>query len=370
METTADDLDLLSLTQLRQIAAAQPQPYRVHVQIDAKSEKTTAGGAPFWEIKLADAGDSMVWRVFDNNPLFRDAEQLTRGAFIQIAAQWVDTGKYGIEPKQPQMRLLTEDERVTLLNGDASLAESQAADFTEIGQFVSEVRDPRLHTLCVLFLEKHGERFKRTGAARRNHHARRGGLVEHVAQMMRCAVAIAGVYPQLNRDLMIAGVLFHDCGKLWENVYAESSFTMPYNMTAEMLGHIPLGLEIVNKLWRDVMERSEAATWTQLEPPSDSVRLHLLHLIAAHHGSLEFGSPVLPKTPEAIALHHVDNIDAKLEMFRKAYESGKELAPGIIEKFAPWPVNIVAPLPKVSGGEGGKSFLACKNTDNQRLTES
>ncbi|HRH96462.1 MAG TPA: hypothetical protein PLB55_11035 [Prosthecobacter sp.] len=77
------------------------------------------------------------------------------------------------------------------------------------------------------------------------------------------------------------------------------------------------------------------------------MRLHLLHLIAAHHGTHEFGSPVLPKTPEAIALHHVDNIDAKLEMFRRAYETGKELGPGIIEKFVPWPVNIVAPLPSV-----------------------
>jgi 3'-5' exoribonuclease len=171
--------------------------------------------------------------------------------------------------------------------------------------------------------------------------------VEHVAQMMRCAVALAGLYPQLNRDLMIAGVLFHDCGKLWENVYAESGFTMPYNLTAEMLGHIPLGLELVNKLWRDLLEDPAAAEWTALEPASEIVRLHLLHLIAAHHGSLEFGSPVLPKTPEAVALHHVDNIDAKLEMFRRGYASSKELAPGIFEKFSPWPVNIVAPLPAV-----------------------
>jgi 3'-5' exoribonuclease len=259
----------------------------------------------------------------------------------------MDTGKYGLEPKQPRLRLLSEEERQALLNGDPDLALRQRADYDEIVRFTAEIRDPRLNVLCGMFLEKHGERFKRTAAARRNHHARRGGLVEHVAQMMRCAVAICGVYPALNRDLMIAGVLFHDCGKLWENVHAENSFAQPYNLTAEMLGHIPLGLEVVNKLWRELMERPEAVEWLHVEPTSDSVRLHLLHLIAAHHGSLEFGSPVLPKTPEAVALHHVDNIDAKLEMFRKAYESGKELAPGIIEKFAPWPVNIVAPLPMV-----------------------
>lgn len=343
----ASDLDLITITQLRQIANQTPQPYRLHVQVELRIEKATSSGSPFYEVKLVDAGDSLVWRVFDNNPQFHEVAKLSRNAFIQLAAQWVD-GKYGVEPRQAQLRLLSEAETSTLLLGDPDLATRQQADYADMVAFIESIRDPRLLQLCLTFLERYGERFRRTGAARRNHHARRGGLVEHVAQMMRCAVAIAGVYPQLNRDLMIAGVLFHDCGKLWENVYAESGFTMPYNLTAEMLGHIPLGLELVNKLWRDMMDLPVAAEWTLLEPASETVRLHLLHLIAAHHGTHEFGSPVLPKTPEAVALHHVDNIDAKLEMFRRGYETGKELAPGILEKFVPWPVNIVAPLPAVS----------------------
>lgn len=345
-DTTADDLDLITITQLRQVANQSPHPYRLHVQVESRLEKTTSSGSPFFEVKLVDAGDSLLWRVFDNNPQFHDVAKLARNAFLQLAGQWVD-GKYGLEPRQVQMRVLSEDETSTLLLGDPDLAARQQADYNDITAFIESIRDPRLLRLCLVFLERHGERFRRTGAARKNHHARRGGLVEHVAQMMRCAAAIAGVYPKLNRDLMIAGVLFHDCGKLWENVYAESGFTMPYSLTAEMLGHIPLGLELVNKLWREMMEQA-AAEWTMLEPASESVRLHLLHLIAAHHGTYEFGSPVLPKTPEAIALHHVDNIDAKLEMFRRAYETGKELGPGIIEKFVPWPVNIVAPLPTVN----------------------
>lgn len=343
----ASDLDLITITQLRQIASQSPQPYRLHVQVESRLEKSTSGGSPFFEVKLVDAGDSLVWRVFDNNPQFQEVAKLTRNSFIQLSGLWTDS-KYGLEPRQTQMRPLSEEEASTLLLGDPDLAARQQADYADIEAYVASIRDPRLLKLCSQFLQKLGERFRRSGAARRNHHARRGGLVEHVAQMMRCAVAIAGVYPALNRDLMIAGVLFHDCGKLWENVYAESGFTMPYNLTAEMLGHIPLGLELVNKMWRDMMDTPEAAEWAMLEPASETVRLHLLHLIAAHHGSLEFGSPILPKTPEAIALHHVDNIDAKLEMFRRGYETGKELAPGIIEKFSPWPVNIVAPLPPVN----------------------
>lgn len=345
----ANDLDLITITQLRQVANQSPQPYRLHLQVESRLEKSTSAGSPFFEVKLVDAADSFIWRVFDSSPQFQEVSRLTRNAFLQLAAQWVDS-KYGLEPRQVQMRPLSEEEAATLLLGDPALAARQQADYADITTFTAAIRDPRLQRLCSAFLERHGERFRRTGAARRNHHARRGGLVEHVAQMMRCAAAVAGVYPALNRDLMIAGVLFHDCGKLWENVYAESGFTMPYNLTAEMLGHIPLGLELVNKMWRDMMDTPDAAAWAQLEPASETVRLHLLHLIAAHHGTHEFGSPVLPKTPEAVALHHVDNIDAKLEMFRRGYEAGKELAPGIIEKFQPWPVNVVAPLPAFSGG--------------------
>lgn len=345
----AAELDLLTLTQIRQVAGLAPQPYRVHVQVDQRVEKQTSGGAPFLEIKLADAGDSLVWRVFDSNSLFQEARQLQRGSFIELAAQWVDTGKYGIEPRQPQMRPLSEEEKAELLSGDAEVAKRQRLDHDEILQRVEAIRDPRLKAVCSLFLEKHGERFRRTAAARENHHARRGGLVEHVAQMMRAALQLAQVYPMLNTDLLVAGVLFHDCGKLWENCYPETGFSQPYQLHGEMLGHISLGLELVNKLWRESLDRPEAATWMLLEPASDLVRMHLLHLIASHHGQYEFGSPVLPKTPEAVILHHVDNIDAKMEMLRRGYETSKELAPGIFERFRPWPVNVLAPLATVSG---------------------
>lgn len=343
-DDASHELERLTLTQLRQITGPTPQPYCLHLQVESRIEKHTTQGSLFFEVKLTDAGDSLVWRVFDNNPLFAEVRQLQRGSFIALSAQWVDTGKYGIEPRQPILRALSDEEKSVLLSGDAELAARQHLDYAAIVTNVDSLGDPRLRAVCLLFLEKHGERFRRTAAARENHHARRGGLVEHVAQMMRTAAAIATVYPHLNRDLLIAGVLFHDCGKLWENVYPEASFAMPYQLSGEMLGHISLGLELLNKLWRELLEQPQAAEWTLLEPASDLVRLHLLHLIASHHGELAYGSPVLPKTPEAIALHYVDNLDAKMEMLRRGYETSKELAPGIFERFRPWPVNIVEPL--------------------------
>ncbi len=342
----ADDQDdIIPLADLRVVASATPQPYRVRAQVDSVNERVTSTGSPYFEVRLADATGSLLWRLFDNNPCFHQVRDLPRAAFVEIQAEWIDTGKYGIEPRQPRLRLLSEDEKQTLLQGDPATAARQHADWEDILSKLQSLTDPRLHHLCRLFVERFAERYRRTAAARENHHARRGGLVEHVAQMMRAADALCAVYPGLNRDLIIAGILFHDCGKMWENNYPETGFSQPYNLHGEMLGHIPLGLELVNKLWRDLLDLPEAAGWTALDPAGEHVRLHLLHLIAAHHGQFEYGSPVLPKTPEAIALHHIDNIDAKLEMLSRGYATAKELAPHIHDRFRPWPTRIVSPLP-------------------------
>jgi 3'-5' exoribonuclease len=111
-----------------------------------------------------------------------------------------------------------------------------------------------------------------------------------------------------------------------------------------MLGHIPIGIEVVNTLWREMMESEIASGWLTLDPHSEEVRLHLLHLIASHHGQYEFGSPTLPRTPEAFALHFIDNIDAKMEMLKDAYANSNEIAPNIYEKVFPLPANLVTPL--------------------------
>ena len=349
MPDYAADYDLLSLRQLKQVAGPAPQPYRVQAQVEAVNTRETSQGKPFLEVKLADGTEAFTWRVFDANPLFAEASSLRKESWIELAAHWVDAGKFGMEPRNAALRPLDDDEVAALLAGDEESRDRLLVDYESITSLVDSIGDPRLRGMCVLFLQTHGDRFKRAAAARNFHHARRGGLVEHVAQMMRCAVKIAEAYPALNRDLLIAGVLFHDCGKLWENQYAEQGFTMPYNLHGELVGHIALGLEVVNKLWRQLMDSPEAAAWTTLQPANELVRLHLLHLIGSHHGEMQFGSPVLPKTPEAIVLHHVDNIDAKLEMLRRAYDTSAELGHGIFEKVYPLPQNIVKPLAKVSG---------------------
>lgn len=336
-------MELLTIAQLRRTAAQGRMEARVHAQIDGLNQKETREGKPFWEVVLADAQAKMTLRAWSDSPNYAQCGELKSGGFLEISGEFTHSQNFGIDAKRWNCRALTEPERDALLGGPPEMRERQARDYEFILQSTGAVGDPRLRALCALFLEQYGDRFRRAAAARGNHHARRGGLVEHTAQMMRSAMALAGVYEVLNSDLMVAGVLFHDCGKLWENALPENGFIMPFNETGELLGHISIGIELVNALWRKL----DLAPWAEVKPATEDVRLHLLHLLASHHGELAFGSPVPPKTPEAQALHYIDNLDARMEMFALAYAKSAPLAPRVFERMWPLAGNAVTPLPRV-----------------------
>lgn len=344
-------MESVSIRELKQQASAAPRgvfsAFRFHAQLDRHQEKTTKTGNPYYELTFADAEETLLLRVWNNAPMFATCAQLRAGQFFEISGEFGMGGDArSIDGRNWTARMLDESETAGVLGGTPELRRKQEEDFAFLFETVATLSDPRLRSLCLLFLERFGARLRRTAGARGYHHARRGGLVEHVAQMMRSALQVCFAYPLLNRDLLAAGVLFHDIGKLWENAYQENGFTMPYSEVGELLGHIPLGMEVVNKLWRELAEAPENAAWADLEPASERVRLHLLHLIVSHHGELEFGSPVVPKTPEAQALHYIDNLDAKMEMFERGYQTAPELGRNVFERVRPLPGNLVAPLPK------------------------
>ncbi|MCP5535032.1 MAG: HD domain-containing protein [Akkermansiaceae bacterium] len=333
----------VTISQLRLSTGADPLVASFDAQLERKAERETKTGKPYYEITLVDGTGDMKLKVWENRPQFRALQELPDGTLLRFSGEWTQN-QYGIDSSKWDMRLLNEGEGADFLAGDPETRARQDADWADVELMLNGIADPRLNEVCAEFVRQYGDRFRRSAAARKNHHARRGGLVEHVAQMMRAAQAMCSVYPKLNRDLMVAGVLFHDCGKMWENSYPEAGFTQPFNLHGEMLGHIPLGIETVNKLWRDLLEKPVAKGWGELEPATEEVHLHLLHLIASHHGTHEWGSPTLPRTPEAMALHYIDNMDAKYEMMRMGYESSPELAPGIQERQFPLPASLVTPL--------------------------
>jgi 3'-5' exoribonuclease len=175
--------------------------------------------------------------------------------------------------------------------------------------FLRKLGNPHLRALAECFLMDHEfvEAYCRAPAGVRVHHAYLGGLLEHVVTLLEAADRLASLYPDLDRDLLLMGVFLHDIGKVRELTFER---TFAYSDEGQLLGHIVLGVEMLN-------ERVVRVPDLTGEPFPKELLLRLKHLIVSHHGTLEFGSPRLPMTPEAIALHHLDNFDAKVHIFTR-----------------------------------------------------
>src|SRR5438132_1025351 len=222
-------MQLMTLSEIRRAAQRGPVSARVHVQVESVAPRLTREQQPYCELALADACDRMTLRVWSDHPAYKACSALGSESFIELSGEFHRHSQYGLEARKWTVRPLTDQEKEELLEGPADLRARQGADWEFILQTTRTIVDPRLRALCDAFLKEWGERFRRTAAARNYHHARRGGLIEHTAQMMRVALKVASLYPALNVDLLLAGILFHDCGKLWENSLPESGLTLAYD---------------------------------------------------------------------------------------------------------------------------------------------
>ena len=332
----------LSIAKLKQSAHQQsPVEASLRAQIEKLSLKEASNGKPFYEAVFRDESETMTLRAWTDTAAFECCSIRKQGDFVSIEGAFSYNGSFGLDARGWELNALAQDEIELLLEGSTERRDLLDRAWKQISVAVESIADPRLGQLCKQFIGQYGARFRRAAAARGNHHARRGGLLEHTSRMMESALALCRVYPELNRDLLIAGVLFHDTGKLWETCPPERGFGIETELRGELLGHLSIGIELINALWRELSKK----TWEDLEPSSEDVRLHLLHLVASHHGQLEFGSPILPKTPEAAILHFIDNIDARLEMFSAAYQSVPEGEKSALDWVRPLGVAPVRSLP-------------------------
>lgn len=170
--------------------------------------------------------------------------------------------------------------------------------YNEVMNIVSAVGNTYLHTLLEnIFTDEEFKRsFMKSPAARVWHHSYIGGLAQHVRDMALLASRVADVYSEIDRDLLMTGVLVHDIGKVQE---LEVSNRIDYSDSGRLIGHIVLGAEMLDARMREIDGF-----------PAD-LKLKLKHMVLSHHGSLEHGSPVVPMTVEAILLHYIDNLDAQ-----------------------------------------------------------
>jgi 3'-5' exoribonuclease len=150
----------------------------------------------------------------------------------------------------------------------------------------------------------------------RNHHAYVGGLLEHVVTLLDAAERLLPLYPDVDRDLVLVGVFLHDAGKVRE-LTCKKAFA--YTDEGQLVGHITIGVELVTE------KVAEAAKLTGEPFPQESL-LRIKHMILSHHGQLDFGSPIVPMTPEAIFLAMLDNLDAKVNTFTRDIREDRNAA--------------------------------------------
>lgn len=192
---------------------------------------------------------------------------------------------------------------------DAENSEKLRARLAEI---MGEMKNVHLRRLGQAYLNDDDFMAKLTvaAAAVSNHHAYPGGLLQHSLDLMELARLIGPKYPQLDVELLMFGAFLHDLGKTEE---LSAGGEVSYTDRGQMVGHIVIGVQMLGEKIASLESTGEAF-------PKD-LRLQLEHLIVSHHGQIEFGSPKLPVTLEAVALHHLDNLDAKLASYTSVIEA-------------------------------------------------
>jgi 3'-5' exoribonuclease len=178
--------------------------------------------------------------------------------------------------------------------------------WSRLNAYVASFTEPHLRALLELFLADPAIAgpLREAPAAKALHHAWIGGLLEHIVSLLDLCELTAKHYPEVHRDLLLAGAMLHDIGKLHELRWGTS---FSYSVEGQLLGHITIGAGMID---------SKLAALPDFPP---RLRTLLLHIVLSHHGRLEFGSPKLPMTAEALLLHYLDDLEAKMQTLRSEF---------------------------------------------------
>jgi 3'-5' exoribonuclease len=285
----------------------------VYLVVD-KQLRANRNGNLYLQMELRDRSGSMSARLWNaGEPLFRSFEA---GDFLFVK------GKVQLFQGALQMILShverTPAEKVELAEFLPHTEHDVSKLYERLRGFLMKLGNPHLRALaeCFLMDQDFVRAFCRAPAGVRVHHAYLGGLLEHVVTLLDAADRLAPLYPDLDRDLLTAGIFLHDIGKVRELTFDRA---FAYTDEGQLLGHLVIGVEMLTDKVRQVPDLTG-------EPFPNELLLRLKHLIVSHHGTLEFGSPRVPMTPEAIALHHLDNFDAKLHVFTREIREDRKNA--------------------------------------------
>lgn len=275
----------------------QPEKILQHCLVSGVMLKDAKNGNKYVELTLSDKTASIpnckIWNVTES--VWQELQKASV-LFVNGSADYYG-GKYKINIQD-----------FTFPDNDFDISDlipTEPIDvegtYKNILDLVESMANPILKKATLGVLEEFGESLKVVSAAKRMHHYKRSGLLRHVKEMLDLALFVQKMYPIANKDLLIAGIVYHDIMKVEEYQYS-NGLAEDFSKKGFLFGHIFLGAELPKKYVSDEESSSEEIEMLQ-------------HIILSHHGKLEWGSPVEPATIEAVIIHHVDNLDAKVYAF-------------------------------------------------------
>lgn len=278
------------------IADIQPnQDIAAAFVVSEKQLRTTRSGTAFLTLRLVDRTGEITGRVWDNATELAAVIPLKGAVFLRGRSEtYRDEVQLNIQEARP-----LKPEAVDPADFLPVCPKDRDVLFEKLSGRISEVEDRSCKQLLKAIFKDRVllSRFKSAPAAKSMHHAYLGGSLEHTLSVVELVLRICRLYPFLDRDLLVAGAILHDIGKTDEYVY---DLAIDYSHSGRLLGHMVLGVQIVDEKIRLLKDFPEEKAWL------------IKHMILSHHGEAEFGAAKLPMTREAFVLHHADDLDAKM----------------------------------------------------------
>ncbi len=274
------------------------------------TNKTAKNGNVFLAVELGDKTGSFNLNIFGDSPAFELFTSLKEGGVVRVEAK-VEFFQERISPRLMRAEAISSDQLAgSPLLGNLVETAPEDADllWAEFQEYIASIQHAELRATVQALFDEIGEQFRTAPAAVAMHHAYRHGLLEHTTHMARAAKALLPLYPEVDADLAMAGVLVHDTGKVVEY---QGDLVTAKSRKGILQGHVVLGYQLVrkagikSKLSSDLLERLE-------------------HIVLSHQGELEWGAAVIAATPEAVFVAKVDDLDAKMGMVQRLLRQAGE----------------------------------------------
>jgi len=264
-----------------------------YVLVRMSEQRTGSNGSKYLDLTLADCTGEMNGKVWDGN-----VDPPPVGSVVKVRGM---TQEYNgrLQLRVEKMRPLTDTDKVDMNLLTPSAPEAPEAMLSEITETVQALKSPPLRTIVQAMIERYADKLLYFPAAQRIHHAERSGLLHHTLGMLRLAKAVLPLYPQLNGDLLLSGVIIHDLCKIEELDSDSLGVVKDYTTEGLLLGHISIGVARVGEIAKELNVTGEPV-------------LLLQHMLLSHHGEDLYGSPRKPMFPEAEVLHWLDILDARM----------------------------------------------------------